>query len=45
MHPEDTGMMLMHISLDLNLMIYHNMRIPIIEMPKLGIIPMLELMK
>ena len=45
MHPEYTGLMLMHMTLGLNLMIYPNMRIPIIEMPKPGIIPMLELMK
>ena len=45
MHSKDTGMMLMHISLGPDLMKYPNMKIPIIEMPKLGIIPMLELMK
>ena len=45
MRPEHAGMMLMHMSLGLDLMIYPNVRIPIIEMPKPGIIPMLELMK
>ena len=45
MRPEGTGMMLMHMSLGLDLMMYLNMRILITEMPKPGIILMLGLMK